>query len=65
MASQVNDQNNTNITRTFNEICLCHLSNYQGGRHIMDLWMGQLAKRSKVIEILITYVVINIVENGG
>ena len=37
-------------------------NNLQGGNQIIDLQMGKLLTIAKVVEIYITYVVINVVE---
>ena len=61
-ASQVNSPKNNNRPRTLDGIYLCPAPNLYGGHHIMDLWTGNLITIPKVVEILITYVVINSVE---
>ena len=60
-ASQVNDPKNTKFPRTLDEIYSCPAPNFQGGYHIMELWMGQLITSQKVFKIPITYVLISTV----
>ena len=61
-ASQVNDSKNTNNLKTVDGIYLCPVNNLQGGHQIMDLFVVQFVKITKVVNILIIYVMINDVE---
>ena len=60
-ASQVNDKSNTNLLRKFDGVHLCSAPNLQGGHHILDMRTGNFNKIPKVVEIPITYNVINVV----
>ena len=58
-SSQFYNQKNTNCPRTVDGIHLCPATNLQGGHQNMNLRMGQLITRPKLVDILITDVVIN------
>ena len=49
------------ISRTFDGIYLCPAPNFQGGHQIMDLRTEKFITRPKLVDIPITYTVINAV----
>ena len=61
-SSQDNDPKNNNHPRKLDGIYLFPAPNLQGVHQIMDLSMGRPIKTTKVLEIPITYVLINTVE---